>query len=86
MPVLPEDISLCTRDILGCVRVTFSNIILYSIPLAESENDKPKISNAPADFGPHILEVIWMTLAKNQHTQKLKSRFFHKIAGLEQQN
>lgn len=87
MPVLPKDISLRTsHDMLGYVCVIFSNIILYSIPLAESKNGKSNISNAPVNFGPHILEVLWMTLAKKQHTQKLKTRLFHKIAGLDQQN
>lgn len=64
-PEMPKDISLRTsRDMLGYVCVIFSNIIIYSIPLAESKNGKPNISNAPVNFGPHILEVLWMTLAK----------------------
>lgn len=80
MPVLPEDISLYTsRDVLGYVCVVFSNIILFSIPLTESKNNKPKISNAPVNFGPRILEVTWTTLPKKQDTQKLKARFFIKL-------
>lgn len=67
------------------VHAVFSNIIFSSIPLAESKNYKPKISNAPDNFVAHILEVIWMTSVKNKTLKNLKSRFC-KIVCLGKQN
>lgn len=66
-------------DVFGYVCVIFSNIVLYSIPLAESKNDKPKISNAPADFELHILEVIWMTLTKTNTLKNWRASFLIKL-------